>query len=423
MRENQLRTRVPIRKTDRRGSVEGLDFVLFKGVNMACINLALKRATSGTGFVTRGSGITLLGLLFVVSFATGCKDSPNVCGDGNVDPEVEECDDGNLDNNDYCLNTCVLSACGDGFLRAGVEACDDGNTTDGDGCQSNCAMPSCGDGIVDAGEECDDGNVSNTDACLSTCLASSCGDGFVQDGEECDDGNLDDGDHCLNTCVLATCGDGFLRGGVEACDDGNNDPGDACTPTCGLPSCGNGVVDAGEECDDANVSNTDDCLTSCLMASCGDGFINEGVETCDDGNLTPNDFCSPLCQQDCPGGAIAGNSCVFPATSSVQWKDARDGCRDLGAELVSIHDVDMEAAVLGLGVAQPFWIGANDRNAEGLFVWASGEFLGFSTFAPGQPDNRDLQGGGGADCVVIDSDLWDDEDCGRDHRFVCEFRY
>ena len=390
---------------------------------MALNYLAATRAARSGDFVALRNNIALITLACLASLSIGCKDSPNVCGDTNVLPDVEECDDGNLDNNDHCLNTCVLATCGDGFLRAGVEACDDGNTADGDGCQGNCALSTCGDGIVDPGEECDDGNVSNADACLTTCLNSACGDGFMQDGEACDDGNLDDSDNCLSTCVLATCGDGFLRAGVEGCDDGNNDPGDACTPACGLPSCGNGVVDTGEECDDANVSNTDACLTSCMMASCSDGFINEGVETCDDGNLRPNDFCSPLCEQDCPGGAIVQNSCVFPTTGRVKWKDARDGCRDLGAELMSIHDAAQETAVLGLGVAQPFWIGANDRNAEDFFVWSSGESLGYSNFAPGEPDDQDLQGNGGADCVVVDGDLWADDDCGRDHPFICEFRY
>jgi len=83
----------------------------------------------------------------------------------------------------------------------------------------------------------------------------------------------------------------------------------------------------------------------------------------------------------------------------------------------------MDAAVLALGVAQPFWIGANDRNANGFFVWSSGESLGYTNFAPGEPNDRDLQDQDGADCVVIDNDFWNDEDCGRDHPFICEFRY
>lgn len=48
--------------------------------------------------------------------------------------------------------------------------------------------PICGDGIVNQpSEECDDGNQDNSDDCLDTCLDASCGDGFLQEGEECED--------------------------------------------------------------------------------------------------------------------------------------------------------------------------------------------------------------------------------------------
>ena len=61
------------------------------------------------------------------------------------------------------------------------------------------------------GEQCDDGNGDNTDDCLNTCLIAICGDGFVQEGiEECDDANNVNTDACLSTCVAAQCGDGLV---------------------------------------------------------------------------------------------------------------------------------------------------------------------------------------------------------------------
>ncbi len=125
------------------------------------------------------------------------------CGNGAVNP-FEDCDDGNDDDTDDCLSTCVAASCGDGFLQDGVEDCDDGNDDDTDECPSTCVAASCGDGFVlDGVEECDDGNDDDDDDCLSSCVAASCGDGFVQDGvEECDDGNDDDADECRNDCTL-----------------------------------------------------------------------------------------------------------------------------------------------------------------------------------------------------------------------------
>jgi cysteine-rich repeat protein len=101
-------------------------------------------------------------------------------------------------------------------------------------CQST-----CGNGVVNPGEACDDGNLSNNDACLNSCVAARCGDGFTRSGvEACDDGNSSNTDGCLNSCAVADCGDGFARAGVEECDDGNMLDGDGCSSDCRVaPRC------------------------------------------------------------------------------------------------------------------------------------------------------------------------------------------
>ncbi len=49
------------------------------------------------------------------------------------------------------------------------------------------AFENCGNGVVDSGEQCDDGNLVDQDSCLSTCEPNVCGDGFVNDGvEQCE---------------------------------------------------------------------------------------------------------------------------------------------------------------------------------------------------------------------------------------------
>jgi cysteine-rich repeat protein len=65
----------------------------------------------------------------------------------------------------------------------------------------------CGDGVMEGAEQCDDGNDDNTDACLDTCVAARCGDGFVELGvEQCDDGNTNNNDACRNNCTHNGCG-------------------------------------------------------------------------------------------------------------------------------------------------------------------------------------------------------------------------
>jgi cysteine-rich repeat protein len=78
-----------------------------------------------------------------------------------------------------------------------------------------------------------DGNANNNDACLSSCVIASCGDGQLYNGnEECDDGNGSNNDACLATCKVAKCGDGQLYNGVEQCDDGNANNADGCSNAC-----------------------------------------------------------------------------------------------------------------------------------------------------------------------------------------------
>jgi cysteine-rich repeat protein len=225
---------------------------------------------------------------------TGDTDGSPECGNGIVEAG-EECDDGNLDNSDHCLDSCVQATCGDGHVGPG-EGCDDGNAIDDDMCTNECALLSCGDGMVQVGEECDDGNADDTDECLGTCVLASCGDGHMWAGvEACDDGNDDNTDACPETCEQATCGDGYTWAGVEGCDDGNTDNTDACTEACETAECGDGHIWAGnEECDDANDDNTDNCVEGCVEAQCGDGFLGPG-EGCDDGNQIDEDACTNAC--------------------------------------------------------------------------------------------------------------------------------
>jgi cysteine-rich repeat protein len=126
----------------------------------------------------------------------------------------------------------------------GLEQCDDGNKDDADDCLNTCLLARCGDGVVhpQRGEECDDGNDEDGDACVGACADAACGDGFLQIGVElCDDGNKDFLDACVGACVPAACGDGYLQVGVEQCDDGNLVAEDNCSPTCKHEDCGDGI--------------------------------------------------------------------------------------------------------------------------------------------------------------------------------------
>ncbi|MCH7596509.1 MAG: IPTL-CTERM sorting domain-containing protein, partial [Planctomycetes bacterium] len=135
------------------------------------------------------------------------------CGDGTLNTTTgEECDDGFTDGCGTCNADCTGPGagytCGDGQVCPEFEECDDGSNnsdTEPDACRTDCTAAKCGDGVRDSDEECDDG-VGNSDteqgACRTNCTAAGCGDGVVDSGEECDDGNTESGDGCDENCQV-----------------------------------------------------------------------------------------------------------------------------------------------------------------------------------------------------------------------------
>jgi cysteine-rich repeat protein len=251
-----------------------------------------------------------------------------------------------------CTSSCTAAGslpdtavCGDGMVDYGEE-CEDGNVADNDGCSASClregtVAPICGNGVVNktangVGEDCDDANLLDGDGCSATCLAegstvigATCGNYDIAvtsaatlAGEECDDGNAARGDGCSNECLFegsptlteiggALCGDGSLESPTEQCEDGNTLDGDGCSSSCLWEgssvsygsTCGLNGVEYGEACDVGDALDGDGCSSDCLLEGsstlysspsfCGDGVQGVGeLAACElgvsgDGNIDP----------------------------------------------------------------------------------------------------------------------------------------
>ncbi|MDD5110265.1 MAG: lamin tail domain-containing protein [Patescibacteria group bacterium] len=124
------------------------------------------------------------------------------CGDGKVNLENEQCDDGNLVNGDGCDNDCTVSSqCGNGRIEKD-EVCDDGNLVNGDGCENDCKPTTfCGDGAVQTpnsygqNEQCDDGARNGTleSTCTKLCQPqqNQCeakSQGYFKNNDGCNNG-------------------------------------------------------------------------------------------------------------------------------------------------------------------------------------------------------------------------------------------
>ncbi len=308
---------------------------------------------------------------------------PLTCGNQLIDIDLgEQCDDGNLINDDGCTNLCRTTCvgpscprCGDGTVNVSGEQCDDGNQNNADACSNNCAIrcdedadcvgtcnlslnictpPSCGDGKTNqVWERCDDGDIDNTNACNNQCQPTCsgdadcesgrcnqaqqvctplCGNGYVDTLEQCDDGNLINNDGCTNLCERQCTDDATCD-----CDEARG----VCRALCG-----NGRLDTGEGCDDGNTVDRDQCSNSCQVrcragticpdsqacpqnglcpppAACGDGIVN-GDEQCDDGNLVDGDACTASCtlrcgqNLECPNGLVCLGEECSECSSSLQ---------------------------------------------------------------------------------------------------------
>ena len=105
----------------------------------------------------------------------------------------------------------------------------------------------------------------------------------------------------------------------------------------------------------------------------------------------------------CPPGWVTFNtSCYFvvPASASSQqidlwtWVQARDQCRSMGSQsdLLSIHTLAEFQFVrdwLHKADWRRLWVGLNDRDNEGVYVWSDGSPVHEDglNWRPNQPDN------------------------------------
>ena len=103
-------------------------------------------------------------------------------------------------------------------------------------------------------------------------------------------------------------------------------------------------------------------------------------------------------------------NCQFSRT----WEEARDYCRLFGADLVEVNDEEENYFVYSN--AARCWIGANDIDDEGTWVWSNGASWDWETWVAGEPNNN-----GDEDCAGIWTDGdWNDWSCSNEYDFICE---
>lgn len=67
------------------------------------------------------------------------------------------------------------------------------------------------------------------------------------------------------------------------------------------------------------------------------------------------------------------------------WHTAQEYCRGMGAHLVTISSEAENLFVYN--IASYAWLGASDKNQEGVWLWVTGEPMTYVNWAEGEPNN------------------------------------
>ncbi|XP_078702848.1 uncharacterized protein LOC144928428 isoform X1 [Branchiostoma floridae x Branchiostoma belcheri] len=110
-------------------------------------------------------------------------------------------------------------------------------------------------------------------------------------------------------------------------------------------------------------------------------------------------------------------------SSTRNWDQAQAWCNRNGGHLAHIKTSAQQSLLKDMAMAHHgtnYWIGCNDRQAEGTWRWSDGSRLSFTNWAPTQPDNAD----GIQDCGILyniyNYAYWDDTQCIRAYFFICQ---
>ena len=132
----------------------------------------------------------------------------------------------------------------------------------------------------------------------------------------------------------------------------------------------------------------------------------------------------------CPSGwSTYGNHCYLFVETKMEYNAAENHCYSLSyknrkSHLTSVLDTDESLFVANLvtsrSSATTVWIGYDDIEVEGTFVWKDGSTSTWANWRGGQPDNHR----GAEDCVHMqlntESRGWNDLPCTGKLPFVCK---
>jgi hypothetical protein len=282
-----------------------------------------------------------------------------------------------------------------------LDDCDDGNECTEDDCVNGvcthaAATGSCCDPPCEIGHLC----INSECICLPNCLGKECGD-----------------DGCGGSCGECEAGFACSQGGKCKCQP------DCSGKDCGDDGCGGdcGICLPPLFCDAGSCA----CIPDCTGKVCGDDGCGGSCGGCPALHKCDGSQCFYSCSI-CPDMAgclsvpYAGHAYYF-CTYGKSWNGARDECTKNQAHLVTIGSAEENVFLTLSGGGGTYWIGYYQEWYTWVWSWVNDEPKSFESWDNDQPDN------GGfwppdEDCVELKGNgKWNDQECGTDRHFICEF--
>ena len=109
------------------------------------------------------------------------------------------------------------------------------------------------------------------------------------------------------------------------------------------------------------------------------------------------------------------------------WFDAQARCEKEGSNLASVQTVEEKQFMVTLDSLDNYvWIGGNDIDTEGSWVWIDGSAWNYTNWGSGEPNNccgTPNTCCGGEHCVEMrgtGNGNWNDQDCNDRLPFICK---
>ena len=115
----------------------------------------------------------------------------------------------------------------------------------------------------------------------------------------------------------------------------------------------------------------------------------------------------------------SASSTYYLCTTSTTWDLAENACEAFGGNLAHVNSSSENDTIATLAV-RAAWIGANDQDVEGTYLWSDGSAVVYDSWGAGEPLSSEA-----LDCAITNNGGrrgdWAVDDCTSAHQFVCEF--